>query len=88
VARLWGQVRPGGFHEVLVQRRTVGATRWVTVRRLRTDGRGVFRMRFTVTRRTDLRFAWRPDEAGAALRTSDSRRVDPPPPRRTVGTSP
>ena len=82
VARLWGQVRPGGFHEVLVQRRTVGATRWLTVRRLRTDGRGAFRMRFTVTRRTDLRFAWRPGDARAALRTSDIRRVSPPSSRR------
>ena len=66
---------------MLLQRRTVGATAWVTVRRLRTDGRGVFQARFAVTRRTDLRFAWRPDP-DAALRTSDSRRVTPPPARR------
>jgi hypothetical protein len=81
VARLWGQVRPGGSHDVSVQRRTVGAGRWVTFRRLRTDGRGAFALRFTVTRRSDLRFAWRAD-AGAPLRTSDTRRVTPPVRRR------
>ena len=87
VARIWGQVRPGGFHDVSVQRRTVGAGRWVTFRRLRTDGRGAFALRFTVTRRTDLRFAWRQEPGtgpgvSAALRTSDPRRVSPPVVRR------
>jgi hypothetical protein len=80
VARLWGQVRPGGAHTVTVQRRTPGAARWIAVRRVRTDARGVFTMRVTVRRRLDYRFTWRP-EGPAATRVSDPRRVTPPAPR-------
>jgi hypothetical protein len=77
VARLWGQVRPGAAHTVTVQRRTPGSARWLAVRRLRTDARGVFTTRVTVRRRLDYRFTWRPDGASAAS-TSDPRRVAPP----------
>jgi hypothetical protein len=79
-ARLWGQVRPGGSHEVSVQRSTPGSGRWTTIRRLRTDGRGVFTLRVAVTRRVDYRFTWVPS-ARAARRTSDVRRVGPLPRR-------
>jgi hypothetical protein len=75
-ARLWGQVRPGGAHTVSVQRRIAGSSRWTTVRRLRTSGRGFFALRVGVTRRADYRFTWQPD-GGGALRTSDARRVAP-----------
>ena len=75
-ARLWGQVRPGGAHEVAVQRRAPGSARWTTIRRLRTDGRGVFRLRVAVTRTADYRFTWAPSP-GAAPRASDPRRVTP-----------
>jgi hypothetical protein len=75
-ARLWGQVRPGGAHTVSVQRRAAGSSRWTTIRRLRTSGRGFFALRVAVTRRVDYRFAWQPDGRGA-LRTSDVRRVAP-----------
>jgi hypothetical protein len=75
-ARLWGQVRPGGVHDVSVQRRTPGSGRWTTIRRLRTNGRGFFALRVAVTRRVDYRFTWDPG-GGAALRVSDARRVTP-----------
>jgi hypothetical protein len=79
-ARLWGQVRPGGSHRVSVQRRTPGSGRWTTIRRLRTDRRGVFTLRVAVTRSVDYRFTWVPTP-GAARRTSDVRRVGPLPRR-------
>jgi hypothetical protein len=75
-ARLWGQVRPGGAHDVGVQRRTPGSGRWTTIRRLRTDGRGVFTLRVAVTSRVDYRFTWTP-APGVSPRVSDARRVTP-----------
>ena len=75
-ARLWGQVRPGGSHAVRLQRRTPGSARWTTIRRLRTDGRGVFTLRVAVSRRVDYRFTWQ-ETPGAAVRASDPRRVAP-----------
>src|SRR4051794_11926906 len=74
--RLWGEVRPGGSHAVTVQRRAAGSTRWTTIRRLRTDGRGFFALSARVTRRVDYRFTWQP-EGGGALQVSDVRRVTP-----------
>jgi hypothetical protein len=76
VARLWGQVRPGGARQVSVQRSTPGSGRWTTIRRLRTSGRGFFALRVRVMRRVDYRFTWDPG-GGAALRVSDVRRVVP-----------
>jgi hypothetical protein len=81
LARLWGQVRPGGAHAVSVQRSTPGSGRWTTIRRLRTDARGFFALRVRVTRRVDYRFTWQP-APGAALRASDPRRVTPAARRR------
>jgi hypothetical protein len=80
-ARLWGQVRPGGAHEVAIQRRTPGSARWTTARRLRTDARGFFALRVAVTRRVDYRFTWDPG-GGAAPRASDPRRLTPRAARR------
>ncbi|HEX2105260.1 MAG TPA: hypothetical protein VHF51_16530 [Solirubrobacteraceae bacterium] len=74
--RLWGQVRPGGAHEVRVQRRAPGSAGWTTIRRLRTNGRGIFTLRVAVTRAVDYRFTWAPSP-GAAVRVSDVRRVAP-----------
>jgi hypothetical protein len=74
--RLWGQVRPGGVHDVSIQRSTPGSGRWTTIRRLRTSGRGFFALRVRLTRRVDYRFTWDPG-GGAARRISDVRRVTP-----------
>jgi len=76
VARLWGQVRPGGAHVVSVQRRAAGAAGFTTIRTLPTDARGFFAMRVPVTGRADYRFTWQP-APGAGVRVSDARRVAP-----------
>jgi hypothetical protein len=44
-SRAWGQVRPGGAHTVTLQRRSSRRGRFRRVRRIRTDGRGYFRVR-------------------------------------------
>jgi hypothetical protein len=80
-ARLWGQVRPGGAHDVSLQRRAPGSATWTTFRRLRTTGRGFFTLRVAVNRRLDYRFTWRESPA-TALRASDPRRLTPPARRR------
>jgi hypothetical protein len=74
-ARLWGQVRPGITHEVTVQRRRAGSTRWTTVRVITTNGDGYWTLKQTVSATTDYRFRWQPrDDYGAnagTLKTSD-----------------
>jgi hypothetical protein len=76
-ARLWGQVRPGGAHDVAVQRRVPGSSTWTTFRRMRTTSRGYFTLRVAVNRRLDYRFTWR-ETATSPLRASDARRLTPP----------
>ncbi|MDX6722293.1 MAG: hypothetical protein QOD73_697, partial [Solirubrobacteraceae bacterium] len=76
-ARLWGQVRPGGVHDVSLQRRAPGARTWTTFRRVRTTGRGFFTLTVAVNRRLDYRFTWR-ESATTPLRASDPRRLTPP----------
>jgi hypothetical protein len=80
-ARLWGQVRPGGAHDVSLQRRAPGAATWTTFRRMRTTTRGFFTLRVAVNRRLDYRFTWR-ENAGMPLRAGDPRRLTPPARRR------
>lgn len=52
---LWGQVRPGGAHQVLVQKR-VGRGSWKTVTRVSTDSRGYWARRIHLTRGASYRF--------------------------------
>ena len=52
---LWGQVRPGASHPVLVQRRTRGGS-WTTVARVTTDSRGYWQRRMRLTRGVSYRF--------------------------------
>jgi hypothetical protein len=54
--RLWGQVRPGGSHEVVVERRAPGRRRFRAVRRLATDSSGYFTA--PARGRGDWRFRW------------------------------
>jgi hypothetical protein len=74
-ARLWGQVRPGVTHQVTVQRRKKGTTRWSTIKTLTTNGLGYWKLNQTVTATADYRFRWQPtDEYDAPvgpLKTSD-----------------
>jgi hypothetical protein len=53
--RFWGQVRPGAAHDVALQRRSPSGV-FVTVARLRTDGRGTFVTTMTVPSRGAYRF--------------------------------
>ncbi len=55
---LWGQARPGGRHEVLVERRLVGSLRWRRVARVRTDARGAWTLRRVVRVAADHRFSY------------------------------
>ena len=52
---LWGQVRPGGAHPVLVQRRLRGGA-WTTVDRVETDSRGYWVRRIHFVRGASYRF--------------------------------
>jgi hypothetical protein len=67
-ARVWGQVRPGGAHEVVLERRT--AAGWTALATLRTTSRGAFTRTVPIRTRTTLRFRW-------AQGTSDARTVAP-----------
>jgi hypothetical protein len=55
-SRLWGQVRPGGAHPVLVQRRAPGGSVWSTVANVTTDARGYWSLRMPLTRGAAYRF--------------------------------
>jgi hypothetical protein len=65
---LWGQVRPGGAHPVLVQRRAPGGG-WTTVARITTDARGYWTRRMRLVRGVSYRFV----AADGAARASMSR---------------
>ena len=52
---LWGQVRPGGAHVVLVQRRR-GHAAWTTIARVTTDARGYWARRTRLVRGAAYRF--------------------------------
>lgn len=52
---LWGQVRPGGAHVVLVQRRRPGGS-WSTLARVTTDARGYWARRLRLVRGASYRF--------------------------------
>ncbi|MDQ3742182.1 MAG: hypothetical protein M3389_14675 [Actinomycetota bacterium] len=68
VARLWGQVRPGGGTRVTIERRS--GSSWRRVAELDTDGRGAFRRDVRIGSKTTFRFRW---DGG----TSASRAVSP-----------
>ncbi|HEV3002543.1 MAG TPA: cellulase family glycosylhydrolase [Solirubrobacteraceae bacterium] len=65
VARLWGQLRPGGAASVTIERRSGGG--WKRVAAVRTDGRGAFRRLVRISRTTTFRFRW---DGGASARRS------------------
>jgi hypothetical protein len=52
---LWGQVRPGGAHPVLVERRVAGGP-WTTIARVETDARGYWVRRLRLVRGASYRF--------------------------------
>jgi Cellulase (glycosyl hydrolase family 5) len=64
-ATVWGQVRPGGAHQVTVQTRPRGSAAWTTVATMTTDSRGYFHLRRRAGRRAQWRYTWT-DDGGAA----------------------
>jgi hypothetical protein len=64
---LWGQVRPGGAHPVLVQRRAPGAHAWTTVASVTTDARGYWSLRMRLTRGAAYRFVTADGAAAASM---------------------
>lgn len=65
VARLWGQVRPGGGTTVTIERKSGGD--WKRVAEVRTDRRGAFRREARISRTTTFRFRW---DGGTSARRS------------------
>ena len=61
---LWGQARPGTRHTVTLERRADGLRPWRRAARLRTDARGVWRVRRIVGVAAEYRFTY----AGGASR--------------------
>ena len=66
-ARLWGQVRPGGAHQVTVERKA-GSGGFVPVATLTTNAGGYFTATASVRRRGTFRFTWRGSDNGAPER--------------------
>jgi hypothetical protein len=62
---VWGQVRPGGAHPVVVERRLRGGS-WTSVARLRTDARGYWARRMRLIRGAAYRFLDADGEAPAS----------------------
>ncbi len=65
VARLWGQVRPGGGTTVTIERKS--GSGWKRVAEERTDGRGAFRRLVRISGTTTFRFRW---DGGTSVRRS------------------
>jgi hypothetical protein len=63
--RLWGQVRPGGAHDVVVERRLRGGA-WRAFARVRTDARGYWTLRRRLSRGASYRY--RIDRTTSAVR--------------------
>jgi hypothetical protein len=60
-ARLWGQARPGGRHEVKVMRRAPGASEFVPIADVRSNEAGYWSTELTVWPGAEYRFSWMPD---------------------------
>ena len=73
-AKLWGQVRPGGAHEVTVERKS-GAGAFAPVATVTTNAAGYFTATATVRRRGTFRFTWRGSDNGAPDRRMASSAV-------------
>ena len=63
--RLWGQVRPGGAHELVVERRLRGGS-WRTFAHVRTDARGYWTLRRRVS--PGAAYRYRVDRTTSAVR--------------------
>jgi hypothetical protein len=81
--RFWGQVRPGRFHTVALQRESPSGS-WVTIAKLRTDVHGTFVKTLTATASGRYRYRTA-DPLPAPVATSDAITATPRP--RTTASS-
>ena len=78
---LWGQVRPGGAHDVSIERRLPGRS-WRALETVETDAFGAFTTQLELPGLAELRFAY--DLPGRARATASQ----PVTVRRSVGVVP
>ena len=75
-ASLWGQVRPGGAHQVSIERR-IGGRPYRKVAEAKTDGRGYFRARLPLGTTARFRYSWNVGSSTKTKRYSDAITVRP-----------
>jgi hypothetical protein len=86
LVRFWGQVRPGRFHTVVLQRRSPSGT-WLTVARLKTDSHGTFVKTLDAGGRRGTYRYKTADPLPAPVVTSDAVTATPAPPASRSSTS-
>ena len=62
-AFLWGQVKPGGAHEVTIERK-LGSGGYRALTKVATDGNGYFTLRTPVSGKASFRFTWTGSDTG------------------------
>ena len=72
-AKLWGQVKPGGAHEVTVERKS--GSRYAAIAKVTTDANGYFVVRSRVTGKATFRFTWLGSDTGGPDRQMTSSAV-------------
>ncbi len=75
-ASLWGQVRPGGAHQVAIERR-IGGRPYRKVAEAETDPQGYFRVRLPLGTTARFRYSWNAGTSAKNKRYSDAITVRP-----------
>jgi hypothetical protein len=75
-ASLWGQVRPGGAHQVSIERR-IGGRSYRKVAEAKTDQQGYFRARLPLGTTARFRYSWNAGTSAKTRRYSDAITVRP-----------
>jgi len=75
-ASLWGQVRPGGAHQVAIERRISGRS-YRKVAEAKTDEQGYFRVRLPLGTTARFRYSWNAGTSTKTKRYSDAITVRP-----------
>jgi hypothetical protein len=73
-ARLWGQVRPGGVHEVTLLRRLSGQADFSPFATVMTNAAGYFARTEVIDPGAEYRYSWLADAAGSASAVPEERR--------------
>jgi hypothetical protein len=66
-ARLWGQVRPGGAHDVVLQKRPAGSSAFVTIARVRTNEAGYWAKIVRLGAKAEYRYRYDVGKPGAGM---------------------